>query len=73
MPKYVVQWKYSSSRGSWAKGDVTDMREAQAAEINIDSPGVLVLWVEPQPDPPAETRDEEAPPHDRLQRGKGRR
>jgi hypothetical protein len=42
MPKYVVQWKYSSSLGGpYLKNDVVEMDEALVEAINRDSPGVL--------------------------------
>jgi len=43
MPTYVAQWNYKSSYGQYSKGDKPDLAEDEAAQINVDSPGVLVL------------------------------
>lgn len=50
--KYRVLWKYASSLGGpWAEGQVIELKEAVAAAVNIDSPGVLEVYVEPEPEP----------------------
>lgn len=41
MPKYTVQWNYSSGLGSFSKGDVVELTEEDADAFNRDSPGVL--------------------------------
>lgn len=58
--QYSVQWNYKSGYGGpWHQGEIVDLTEAAAAQINRDSPGVLVLHVVP-PMPP------EAPAVDRM-------
>jgi len=48
MPKYSVQWKYTSSLGGpFLAGDVVELDEVRAEAINRDSPGVL----KPTPNP----------------------
>jgi hypothetical protein len=43
--QYKVRWRYKSSLGGpWMKGDVIDLKEDLARAINIDSPGVLVVY-----------------------------
>jgi hypothetical protein len=43
MNKYTVQWDYSSGLGGpWAAGETVELDETRAADINRDSPGVLV-------------------------------
>lgn len=47
MPKYAVQWRYSSgSFGPWAEGEVIDLSDEDAEIVNRDSPGVLVPEME---------------------------
>ena len=42
MPKYQVQWKYSSGLGGpWQAGEEVELEEWRANHINVDSPGVL--------------------------------
>lgn len=42
MARYLVQWNYKSSLGGpFLKGDVIEISEVLAADINRDSPGVL--------------------------------
>lgn len=44
MNKYAVQWDYSSGLGGpWAAGETVELDETRAADINRDSPGVLIL------------------------------
>lgn len=46
--QYSVQWNYKSGYGGpWHQNEVVDLTEAAAAQINRDSPGVLVLHVVP--------------------------
>ncbi len=45
--EYVVQWRYRSNLGRFAKNDVISCSEEEAAHFNRDSPGVLV----PKPEP----------------------
>lgn len=57
MPRYVVNQRYGSMRdgkqwGPWQAGLVIDLSEADAEWLNTDSPGVLSLEVEPEPEPP---------------------
>lgn len=88
MPRYIVQHRYSSSRdgalwGPWAAGQPIDLRPEDAAWCNTDSPGLLVEYVEPEPDPEpaveeADTPEEPAerntaPAKDRMHRGGRRR
>lgn len=41
---YIAQWDYSSSYGGpYKKGELVQIDEELAAQINADSPGVLVL------------------------------
>lgn len=47
--KYTVQWRYSSSLGQFAQGDVVELDDELAAAINRDSPGVLARIVEGPP------------------------
>lgn len=40
---YTVQWDYQSNLGGpWAAGEAIELFETRAADINRDSPGVLV-------------------------------
>lgn len=60
--KYVVQWGYRSSIGGpWGPGAVVNLDEEVAKAINIDSPGVLVLFSEPEPEPEPEPPKKRAP------------
>lgn len=59
MPKYVFQWRYASGIARGAAGEVIECDDAFAAMLNVDSPGVLVPFVEPK------ARDVAAPPADR--------
>jgi hypothetical protein len=71
MPRYLVQWDYSSSLGAFAKGDDVELDTDLADHINRSSPGVLAPFVEPVADDietPGETRALDAPPHDRMKR-----
>ena len=43
MPTYRFQWYYQSGVGTWTQHTEVDFSEEQAAHINADSPGVLVL------------------------------
>lgn len=43
MPTYTFTQSYRSSYGQGDKGDVVELSEAQAADINRDSPGTLEL------------------------------
>jgi hypothetical protein len=43
MTQYTVQWDYTSGLGGpWAEGETVTLDEVRAADINRDSPGVLV-------------------------------
>ena len=60
MPRYVVQHRYASKRdgvqwGPWDAGQPIDLREDDAAWVNLDSPGCLALEVQvPPPAAPVE-------------------
>lgn len=67
MPRYVVQHRYASKRdgvqwGPWDAGQPIDLREDDAAWVNLDSPGCLEIEaeappVEPEPVPDLEQVD----------------
>jgi len=40
--KYLVKWNYASSMGVYLVDQVVELEVGKAAEINRDSPGVLV-------------------------------
>lgn len=42
MPEYRFTQRYRSSYGAGDEGDVVDLTDEQAADINRDSPGTLV-------------------------------
>lgn len=45
--KYKIKWNYKSSYGGpWMKGDVVELSDTQAEEIDRDSPGVLEAVIE---------------------------
>lgn len=46
MQKYRVEWRYASSLGNFAAGDVVELDEDLAEHINRDSPGVLTRFVD---------------------------
>lgn len=89
MPRYTVQHRYQSNRdgtlwGPYEVGQEIDLREDDAAWLNTDSPGLLVLYVEPTPEPepepakdpapePDSTEREATPPPNRMYRGGRRR
>lgn len=57
--KYIVQWAYGSSYGGpWQAGESVELEPDVAAQINIDSPGVLV-----EPKAPATRAPEEPTRH----------
>lgn len=59
MTAYIVQWNYMSGLGGpWEAGARVELDEVRAADINRDSPGVLVAEapVEEQPTPEARDR-----------------
>lgn len=72
--EYVVQWRYRSNLGRFAKNDVISCSEEEAAHFNRDSPGVLVPKPEPAVDESSslnspstvEGRALEGPPQDRM-------
>ena len=46
---YRVAWSYQSGRGSFSAGQLVELPAYLAAEINLDSPGVLVeVGAEPE-------------------------
>lgn len=61
MPKYIYQWRYSSGLGSGNAGDEIELTAEEAAQFNVDSPGVLALA-----GAKAETRSVDEPPADRM-------
>lgn len=63
MGKYVFQWRYSSGIARGEAGEVIECDDDFAAMLNVDSPGVLVPYVEPEPEPKA--REVAEPPADR--------
>lgn len=66
MPQYTFTQRYRSSYGQGDEGDVVDLTEQQAADINRDSPGTLAPVVD---EPDAETRALDAPPKNRQVTG----
>lgn len=57
---YIAQWNYVSSYGGpWKKGDLVELKPEDAALINNDSPGVLVLAEEAEPEAEAEPEEGE--------------
>lgn len=67
MPAYQFQQTYRSSYGRGDEGDVVDLTEQQAADINRDAPGTLVPHTAKPDD--AETRALDAPPANRQVTG----
>ena len=70
--KYVAQWRYRSSLGSFSEGDAVMCSQEEADAFNRDSPGVLVPAPESSSsNPPEEVegRALEGPPQDRMFRG----
>lgn len=66
MAEYIVQWNYGSSYGGpWTAGETVNLDEQRAADINRDSPGVLL--------PKVEMRAVDAPPQDRMVKAPGRK
>jgi hypothetical protein len=64
MARFVVQHRYTSLRdgtrwGPWEAGQPIDLNDSDAAWVNTDSPGCLVLYVEPDPEPEPVVVDEE--------------
>jgi hypothetical protein len=58
MTQYLVQWNYSSGLGGpWAEGETITLDEVRAADINRDSPGVLVEVGSIPDEPIPEARD----------------
>lgn len=56
--RYTVQWNYSSNLGGpWAAGESVDLSPERAADINRDSPGVLVEVGAIPDEPIPEARD----------------
>lgn len=56
---YTLQWNYASNLGGpWAEGETVALDEARAADINRDSPGVLLELgpVDDEPIPDARDR-----------------
>lgn len=76
MNKYLVNWNYEAG---WREGrivlfagDIVELEEATAEHINFDSPGCLT----PVPEVAAldaDTRQEVAPPSDRMVKGAANR
>lgn len=59
---YIAQWNYSSSYGGpWKKGDLVELKPEDAALINNDSPGVLVLAEEAEPEAEPEEGERKQP------------
>jgi len=56
MGKYVFQWRYASGIARGEAGEVIECDENFAAQLNVDSPGVLVPFEEPKArtEPPAD-------------------
>ncbi len=74
--RYRIQWNYKAgARGPWVAGDIVELSDTEAAAVQVDSPGVLVLADAPAvaPAPDGEARVIDAAPRDRAMRGPGRR
>lgn len=79
MPRYVVNHRYQSRSdgrqwGPWVAGTLIDLSPADAAWLNLDSPGVVTLEPEPEPAPPAVVKveppvREKAPAKNRMVSG----
>ena len=69
MHKYVAQWRYTSSLGTFDKGDEVLLTEDQAKTFNKDSPGVLLLVPDKQETNPAMGRAMTGPPRHRMMTG----
>jgi len=63
MARYRFQQTYRSSYGAGTEGDEVELTIEQAADINRDAPGTLVMAREHKAD--ADTRAPDAPAHDR--------
>jgi hypothetical protein len=67
MTAYRFNWRYSSGLATGAKGDEVDLADDLAAQINVDSPGVLSpVADEPDDEPKTEEREVTEPPSDRM-------
>jgi hypothetical protein len=67
MTRYRYQWNYRSGLAQGSKGDEVDLADDLAAQINVDSPGVLSPVADkPDAEPEGEEREVEAPPSDRM-------
>lgn len=66
--EYVAQWRYRSSHGGFAEGDIVICSQEEADYFNRDSPGVLVPKSDFSSNPPEEVegRAMEGPPLDRM-------
>lgn len=74
MARYIVKWDYVSHAHRLTKGQVVELEDAEAEWLQRDSRGVLELVVPPAPEPPVvEVRAPEAPPADRMVRGRSKR
>ncbi len=73
--RYRVLWNYrAGARGPWLAGDTVELSDADAAAVQVDSPGVLAPVGAPAaPVADAAARVVDAPPIDRAMRGPGRR
>lgn len=60
--RYQVQWNYRTNQYAFQAGQVVDLEEQEAAQINNDSPGVLVALAAPA-----------SPPADKMVRAAGRK
>ena len=66
MPQYVIGHAYKAMRdgqalGPWRSGECVELSEADAAWLNIDSPGVVVAVVVEIAPPAVEVVDEVSP------------
>ncbi len=66
MAKYTYQWRYSSGLGSGNIGDEVEYDDELAAQINNDSPGVLVPSDAKPKKAEAETKAVDEAPNDRM-------
>lgn len=75
MKRYRVTKPYSSHYGTFEVGHVLDLDDDTAAWLARDSMGGIELIVPPvpEPTPEPEPRAVEAPPHDRMVRGRKKR
>lgn len=62
MGKYVFQWRYASGIARGEKGEVIECDDAFAAQLNADSPGVVVPF---EDKPESKKREVAEPPSDR--------